>query len=251
MRQVLILVGAILFFSLSAMAQGPAGAGTKGGGSTRSRTRSGPRPRNNYDLTKWQVAIGYQYNRINLVGTPFNTNGLNTSVVRFFGRWIGLEGQMGLGYGNTAKSDGEDALCRRRPAPCVSRSQPGRTLGTRSSRNRAHPFHSDRRPPWNRYGAWRCGRRRYRFSSHSAHGIQDGSGLARYSVLLSQSAEFSNCERFGLQFLDPACRHRLAPPATNRCRNDRDDSNTKSLELPVGDDPRKSHCKGAGSTCLP
>jgi hypothetical protein len=106
MRQVLILVGAILFFSLSAMAQGPAGAGTKGGGgeSTRSRTRSGPRPRNNYDLTKWQVAIGYQYNRINLVGTPFNTNGLNTSVVRFFGRWIGLEGQLGLGYGNTGAS---------------------------------------------------------------------------------------------------------------------------------------------------
>jgi hypothetical protein len=94
------------------MAQGPAGAGTKGGGgeSTRSRTRSGPRPRNNYDLTKWQVAIGYQYNRINLVGTPFNTNGLNTSVVRFFGRWIGLEGQMGLGYGNTGASTAPPSL---------------------------------------------------------------------------------------------------------------------------------------------
>jgi hypothetical protein len=103
MRRVLFLVGAVLFFSLSATAQGPAGAGTNGGagGSTRSRTRSGPRPRYNYDLTEWQVAIGYQYNRINLLGTPFNTNGLNTSVVRFFGRWIGLEGQVGLGFGNT------------------------------------------------------------------------------------------------------------------------------------------------------
>jgi hypothetical protein len=103
MRQFLILVGAMLFFSLSARAQGPAGAGTGGGTgpSARSRTRSGPRPRNNYDLTPWQVAIGYQYNRINLLGTPFNTNGFNTSAVRFFRSWVGLEGQLGLGYGNT------------------------------------------------------------------------------------------------------------------------------------------------------
>jgi hypothetical protein len=99
MRRVLFLVGAVLCFSLSATAQGPAGAGA--GAGTLSRTRSGPRPRYAYDLTKWQVAIGYQYNRINLLGTPFNTNGLNTSIVRFFGRWIGLEGQAGFGFGNT------------------------------------------------------------------------------------------------------------------------------------------------------
>lgn len=99
MRRVLFLVGAVLFFSLSATAQGPVGAGTNGG--TFPRTRSGPSPSYNYDLTEWQVAIGYQYNRINLLGTPFNTNGFNTSVVRFFGRWVGLEGQVGLGFGNT------------------------------------------------------------------------------------------------------------------------------------------------------
>jgi hypothetical protein len=99
----LILVVAVLLFSLSAAAQAPAGAGADGGAgpSSRSRTRPGPGPRYNYDLTEWQVAIGYQYNRINLLGTPFNTNGLNTSVVRFFRSWVGLEGQLGLGYGNT------------------------------------------------------------------------------------------------------------------------------------------------------
>jgi hypothetical protein len=108
MQRVLFLVGAVLFFSLSATAQGPAGVGGSAG--TSSKSRSGPRPRYNYDLTQWQVSIGYQYNRINLLGTPFNTNGLNTSVVRYFGRWVGLEGQAGFGFGNTGATTAPPSL---------------------------------------------------------------------------------------------------------------------------------------------
>jgi|SRR5882672_5733066 len=93
MRQIVILVGAVLFLSASAAAQGPglAGAGT----------RSGPRFPSNYGHTEWQFAIGYQFNRINMSGVPYNSNGLTTSLVRFFGNWIGLEGQLGLGIGTT------------------------------------------------------------------------------------------------------------------------------------------------------
>jgi hypothetical protein len=111
MRRVLYLVGAMLFFSLSATAQGPMGAGTNG--SAFPSTRSGPGPRYNYDLTDWQVAVGYQYNRINLLGTPFNTNGYNTSVVRFLRRWVGLEGQVGLGFGNTGSATVPPSLTAR------------------------------------------------------------------------------------------------------------------------------------------
>jgi hypothetical protein len=94
MRQIPILVGAVLFLSVSTAAQGPglAGAGT----------RSGPRFPSNYGHTDWQVAICYQYNRINMAGVPYNANGLNTSLVRFFGNWFALEGQLGLGFGTTA-----------------------------------------------------------------------------------------------------------------------------------------------------
>src|ERR1700682_5154637 len=97
MRQTLILVGAVLFLSVSASAQGPAGAGAD----SHPRTRSGSHPRTAYELTNWQVSLGYQFNRINLTGSPFDTNGLNSSFVRYFGKWIGAEAQLGLGFGNT------------------------------------------------------------------------------------------------------------------------------------------------------
>ena len=95
MRQVLSLLGFIFLLAASASAQGPTGVGA-GSGSARG---SGSYSRQEY--TPWQVSLGYQYNRINLTGTPFNTNGLNAGVVRYFGRWFGVEGQLGLGFGNT------------------------------------------------------------------------------------------------------------------------------------------------------
>ena len=91
MRRALVLVGVVLFLSISAAAQGPAGAGAGSG--------SGPISAGSYNY--WQLGLGYQYNRINLTGSPFNTNGLNTSIVRFFDRWFALEAQVGAGFGNT------------------------------------------------------------------------------------------------------------------------------------------------------
>jgi hypothetical protein len=93
MRQTLILVGVVLCLSVPASAQRPAGAGTGVG--------SGPHSSSSSELSKWQVAFGYQFNRINMLGSPFDTNGLNISTVRYFGRWVGAEAQAGGGYGNT------------------------------------------------------------------------------------------------------------------------------------------------------
>jgi hypothetical protein len=94
MRRILILVGAMLFLSISATAQGPAGVGAG--------TRSGSRSSSTYELSAWQLAIGYEYNRINLTGTPFSTHGLDTTITRYFGRWFGVDGQVGVGFlGNT------------------------------------------------------------------------------------------------------------------------------------------------------
>lgn len=93
MKRFVYLVGLSLLLTVSAAAQGPAGVGSNPRES--SHTFSSP------DFATWQVSVGYQYNRVNLLGTPFNTNGLNASIARYFGRWFGVEGQLGVGFGNT------------------------------------------------------------------------------------------------------------------------------------------------------
>ncbi len=99
MRTVTFLLGIFLFLSVSAGAQGPAGVGAG--------PQSGPghRSASQHEYAPWQIAIGYQYNRDNLLGSPFNTQGVNISVARYFGRWIGVEGQLGAGFlGNTGQT---------------------------------------------------------------------------------------------------------------------------------------------------
>jgi hypothetical protein len=88
-----VVLGAILCSCLPASAQGPAGAGAGRGPSRRSHASDGP--------SDWQLSLGYQYNRINLLGTPFNTNGLNVTFTRFVNNWLGVEAQVGFGFGNT------------------------------------------------------------------------------------------------------------------------------------------------------
>lgn len=91
MRVGMFILGILLLFSASAEAQGPTGVG---GGT------SGPK----YSATiehaddPWQFAVGYQYNRDNLIGSPFNTDGANFDFARFFGRWIGVEAQVEVGF---------------------------------------------------------------------------------------------------------------------------------------------------------
>jgi hypothetical protein len=98
MRNIYLILAAVLVLPIVAAAQGPAGAGA--GPSPRSR--SGTSAYSSSDFSQWQVAVGYQYNRINLLGSPFNTDGLNVTVTRFFGRWFGVDGQLGTGFfGNT------------------------------------------------------------------------------------------------------------------------------------------------------
>jgi len=98
MRVAIFLLGILLSFSASAGAQGPAGVG---GG-----TPSGPKYSGaGHEDDLWQFAVGYQYNRDNLLGSPFNTHGVNFSLARSFGRWFGVEAQVGVGFlGNTGQT---------------------------------------------------------------------------------------------------------------------------------------------------
>jgi hypothetical protein len=99
MRVGIFLLGILLLFSASAGAQGPTGTGV--GTPAESRYNS----QNEREFYPWELAIGYQYNRANLLGSPFNTHGMNVDVARFFGRWFGLEAQVGTAFlGNTGQS---------------------------------------------------------------------------------------------------------------------------------------------------
>jgi opacity protein-like surface antigen len=56
---------------------------------------------------QWQIAEGYQYNRIYFPGifaNSFDTNGFNSSVTRFFGRDLGVEGDLGAGFAPSTQS---------------------------------------------------------------------------------------------------------------------------------------------------
>jgi len=53
---------------------------------------------------QWQIAESYQYNRISFRGAlaPFSTSGFNSAVTRFVGRYWGVEGDLGAGFGSPA-----------------------------------------------------------------------------------------------------------------------------------------------------
>src|SRR5579862_1607350 len=96
MRHIFLTVAALLALSGVAAAQGPSGTGSGSGRSSKHSSFSSS------DLSRWQLSIGYQYNRINLTGVPFNTDGANVTLTRFLTSWFGLDAQLGAGFhGNT------------------------------------------------------------------------------------------------------------------------------------------------------
>jgi len=108
MRRCILLLGLLASCSLIAAAQGPAGVGAgvasygSGGGPT-IREDVGSEPP--FPLaTPWRFSFGYQYNRIDLSGTPFTTVGANLTASRLFTNWLGLEGQAGFGFGNSGST---------------------------------------------------------------------------------------------------------------------------------------------------
>lgn len=95
MRGLIFFTSIFLLFSGSAAAQGPAGVGAEPGFFSTGA----------HEENKWNVAVGYQYNRDNLLGTPFNTSGIQVSAARYFDRWFAMEAQLGAGLsGNTRQS---------------------------------------------------------------------------------------------------------------------------------------------------
>lgn len=55
----------------------------------------------------WEIALGYQFNWDTLFARPrFHTSGFNADVARYFNDWFAIEGQIGIGFGNT----GQDTL---------------------------------------------------------------------------------------------------------------------------------------------
>ncbi len=97
MRWVIAILGVVFFCSVSASAQGPTGAGTGNFGVPRFAGVGV------YDDSLWRLSVGFEYNRQNLTGTPFNTQGITVSAARQFEKWkwLGAEAEVGSGlWGN-------------------------------------------------------------------------------------------------------------------------------------------------------
>jgi len=90
MRVAIFLLGGFILFSVPARAQWLAG-------STGPQSGPGHISTSQHESDAWQVGIGYQYNRDNLVGTPFNTHGINLSLTHYFTSWFGVDAQLGAG----------------------------------------------------------------------------------------------------------------------------------------------------------
>jgi hypothetical protein len=73
--------------TLSSQAQSPFGSRTEHAG---------------FALAPWQIAVGYQYDRLSFRGTlsPFSTNGGNISATRYLGRMFGIEAALAGGFGH-------------------------------------------------------------------------------------------------------------------------------------------------------
>ena len=62
--------------------------------------------------SQWQIAEAYQYNHISFRGAlaPFGTSGFNSSVTRFLGRYWGVEGDLGAGFGAPAPGSSASSI---------------------------------------------------------------------------------------------------------------------------------------------
>jgi hypothetical protein len=61
---------------------------------------------------QWQIAEAYQFNHIAFRGAlpSFSTVGFNSSVSRFFGRDVALEGDLGAGFGSPASGTSANSI---------------------------------------------------------------------------------------------------------------------------------------------
>jgi opacity protein-like surface antigen len=107
MRKLLIVVLAVFVPVLAASAQDLNTQDQSNVASVASATPAAAAPQvSGYAFPDWQVSLGYQYNSLKINdntgnGSTFHTNGINASLTRYFKDWLGLEAQVGIGFGNT------------------------------------------------------------------------------------------------------------------------------------------------------
>ena len=99
MRRVMLLFGAVLCLAVAATAQDNVATIAPSEPAAAAASPQGPVA--SAADTDWQLAVGYQHNRLRFSRVSYNTNGYNMSLVRFLGSRFGLEGDVGAGFGNT------------------------------------------------------------------------------------------------------------------------------------------------------
>jgi len=163
--------------------------------------------RSSSELSKWQVNLGYQFNRINLLGSP-----LTRMVKCLHGALFRQEvwrGGSGGGVSEYGRNYSPPSLTVKSLLRGVARTS---RFAAMAGSNPGHTPSSE----WNfsalarRQGClentrdWQEWAVRRRSSHHRRHDVEGGGRLARQPLLLCGSKTFSSGHRFGFQFLAPA-----------------------------------------------
>ena len=98
MRRLLFLCGAVLYLSLTAVAQDAPAALDASSPASEPAAPAALSPSNR---EPWQLGIGYQYQHYQVLGQTFHDHGFNTDLTRYLNDWFGVEGAVAMGFGDT------------------------------------------------------------------------------------------------------------------------------------------------------
>jgi hypothetical protein len=106
MRKVFILCAAVICLSITASAQDSSVSfdATPAAGEPAAPASFIPA-----DREPWQLGVGFQYLKFNLLARDFHDFGYQASVTRYLSNWFGVEGTAVAGFGHTGSNPTQDA----------------------------------------------------------------------------------------------------------------------------------------------
>jgi hypothetical protein len=105
MFRILVLCGALLCVSLTAVAQDSVAFDA----SSPASETAVPSSLSPAEREPWQLGIGFQYQHFGVLGKSFHTFGINTDISRYINNWFAVEGAAVEGFGHTGSNPSLDA----------------------------------------------------------------------------------------------------------------------------------------------
>ncbi len=106
MRKLFILCAALLCLSISASAQDSTAAFDASSPASEPASPASLLPP---DREPWQLGVGFQYQKFDVLGQSFHDFGYRADITRYFSNWFGVEGEANVGFGHLSSDSTQDA----------------------------------------------------------------------------------------------------------------------------------------------